>query len=56
MWEIMFDLLDGISDGLFSLNDKPDSCFGCLFQAIGITIGIFSAIMLFTFGIGWQSC
>ena len=53
MWEIIFDLADGLLEGIFSLHDSPDSCLGCLSKAISITIGIVSAILLFSLGVAW---
>lgn len=53
MWETIFDLADGLLEGIFALHDKPDGCFGCLFKAISITIGIVCAILLFSLGVAW---
>ena len=53
MWEIIFDLGQGLMDGLFALYDSPDGCLGCLSKAISITIGIVSAALLLMLGVGW---
>ena len=53
MWEIIFDLGQGLMDGLFALHDSPGGCLGCLSKAISITIGIVSAALLLMLGVGW---
>lgn len=53
MLELLFAILDGLDTGLWALKDDPQGCFGCLFKAIGILIGIVTAVFALFLGISW---